>query len=136
MIRCLLATLALVIGSLTAPVAAQRYELADGTVLDAEAVVLRGGVLVHVVEVDGGVGAVERTHRLSDVVRLDWPKPKELAEARRCLSNGNAAGALAALAVVRRQFAPFSRVPGSWWTATSRLQLQALNPEVVPEDIA
>jgi tetratricopeptide (TPR) repeat protein len=73
---------------------------------------------------------------MAEVVRLEWPEPSELVEARRCLSDGDAAGALAALVVVRRQFAPFARVPGSWWTAASRLQLQALDREASPEDVA
>lgn len=115
---------------------AARYELADGTLLEAGVVTLRSGMLIHSVEVDDGAGLVERTHRLEDVVRLHWPEPEALGEARRCLEQGDRHGGLSVLKPLLEQFRPFARLPGSWWVAAARLRLQALDPEAEPAELA
>ncbi len=115
---------------------AQRYELADGALLDAGSVTLRAGLLVHAVEVDEGAGVVERTHRLAEVVRLHWPEPQALGEARSRLEQGDREGCLATLEPLLAHFAPFARVPGSWWVAGARLRLRALDPETEPGELA
>ncbi len=110
----------------TGGMSAQRYQLRDGTVLVATEVSLRGGVLVHAVGLPGGKGTVERSYPLARVVRVDWPEPAELGEARRLLRTGDAAGALATIEPVLKQFTPLAKVPGSWWTAAKRVSLQGL----------
>lgn len=114
----------------------QRYELADGALLDADSVTLRGGMLVHAREVDDGVGSVERTHPLAEVVRLHWPEPEDLRAARQRLADGDRHGCLALVEPVMRQFAPFARVPGSWWLACARLRLRALDPASEPDELS
>lgn len=117
------------------PAGGQRYELADGTLLEAETVALRGASLVHAVEVDEGTGTLERTYPLSAVARLHWPEPEALVEARRLLVDGERGACLTVLDSVRRQFAPFAKVDGSWWIAATRLRLRALDPAVAPAEV-
>ena len=105
---------------------AQRFQLSDGTVLVAAEVSVRGGVLVHAVGLPGGQGTVERSYPLAQVARIDWPEPAELGEARRMLRTGDAAGALATIEPVLKQFTPLAKVPGSWWMAAKRVSLHGL----------
>ncbi len=104
---------------------AQRYQLRDGTILQAADVTLGSGALVQQVALPGG-GSFERRFQLADVIRLDFPEPEALDEARRLVIAGKGAEALALVEPVVRQFAPFPRLPGSHWPRAAQLRLEAL----------
>jgi len=104
---------------------AQRYHLRDGTVLEADEVTMRGGALVQTLDAVGA-SAAERSYPLGQVVRLEWPEPAEIGEARQRLASADPAGAVEVVEPVRRQFVPFAKVPGSWWTEAALLRLRGL----------
>jgi len=108
-------------------VQAQRYRLRDGRVLEQSAVVVRDGRMV-VSLGDGQAGAkgAEMTLPVSLVVELQWPEPEELRRGRAALTAGQAGEALLDADAVASRFAPFSRVPGSWWADAVGLQIRAL----------
>ncbi len=107
------------------PVGAQTYILQNGTTLSDADVKLQGNSLVQEVSIGGG-GTAERRFPLSTVARLDFPEPTELAEAATHIAAGKGADALALVEPIYRQFAPFSRTPGSWWSEAALLRLRAL----------
>lgn len=104
---------------------AQRYQLRDGTILQAADVTLSQGVLVQQVKIASG-GSFERRFPLSDIVRLDFPEPEALAAAEQLVTAGDGSAALTAIEPVYRQFAPFPKAPGSPWPRAAELRLQAL----------
>jgi tetratricopeptide (TPR) repeat protein len=104
---------------------AGRYILKDGIILQATDVTLGTNGLVQEVKLDGG-GSFERRYPISDLVGIDFPEPESLDEAEKLIASNKGAEALALLDPVNRQFAPFSKVPGSHWPRAARLRLQAL----------
>lgn len=105
-----------------APLSAQRYLLRDGRVLNQADVTLRGANLVRSLGADGG----EISYPISQVVRLDWPEPVEIAEARELVNANKGAEAETKITPVYNQFAPFSRIPGSWWSDAALIRARAL----------
>lgn len=103
------------------PLCAQRYILRDGKVLNASDVSLKGLSLVQVIA-DGA----EMSFPLVNVVRLDWPEPEEIGQARQLLAAGNASEAEEKINPVVNQFAPFSKLPGSWWSDAAVIRARAL----------
>ncbi len=112
------ALLALAVAS---PLCAQRYILKDGKTLNQADVVLKGGNLVRAV----GDGA-EVSYPLTQVVRLDWPEPEEIDQARQLVVAGKGAEAEEKITPLYRQFAPFSKLPGSWWSDAALIRARAL----------
>ena len=104
------------------PLCAQRYLLKDGKVLKQDEVVLKGNVLVKSLGGDAG----EMQFPVSQVVRLDWPEPTEIAEARSLLAAGKAEEAEAKITPIYAQFTPFAKVPGGWWNDAALLRARAL----------
>lgn len=115
-----LATLAL-----AGPLSAQRYLFTNGSAVNAADVSLKGDALVQTRKLAGG-GSMEQRFPLATVARLDWPEPAELAETTALITAGKGKDALAKITPVFRQFDPFSKTPGSWWTDAATLRLQAL----------
>lgn len=113
------------LASLVSVCRGQQYRLRDGRVLPANAVVVRGNQLVRLLEVKGG-GTAEVGYPLSEIVSLDWPEPEELVRAREGLRNGAVEQALSDATAVAARFAPFVKLPGSWWPEAERLRLKAL----------
>lgn len=111
--------------ALPADASAQRYLLKDGTVLQATDVTLGSGGLVQQVKLNDG-GSFERRFPISDLAGIDFPEPQALDEAEELVASGKGREALVLLDPVHRQFAPFSKVPGSHWPRAARLRLQAL----------
>ena len=112
------ALLALVLAS---PLCAQRYILKDGRTLNHSEVVLKGTNLVRSVA-DGA----EVSYPLSQIVRLEWPEPEEIDQARQLVAAGKGAEAEGKITPVYRQFAPFSKLPGSWWSDAALIRARAL----------
>jgi tetratricopeptide (TPR) repeat protein len=104
------------------PVCAQRYILKDGRALPAGEVTLKDGNLVRPLAGGGG----EVSFPLSQVVRLDWPEPEEIEQGRTLLAAGKSAEAEEKVTPVYRQFAPFSKLPGSWWGDAALIRARAL----------
>jgi tetratricopeptide (TPR) repeat protein len=104
---------------------AQRYQLKDGSVLQAADLTLGPGYLVQQVKLPTG-GSFERRYPFADIARLDFPEPESLDEAEKLLTAGQSAPALALIDPVVRQFAPYAKIPGSHWPRAARLRLQAL----------
>ncbi len=115
-ILCALLALAAV-----SPLCAQRYLLKDGRVLNHADVTLSGTNLVRSV----GDGA-EIAYPVSQVIRLDWPEPEEIAQARELVLTGKGAEAEEKITPIYRQFAPFSKLPGSWWSEAALIRARAL----------
>lgn len=103
---------------------AQRYILKDGSALPAADVTLSPGFLVQ--QVNTASGSFERRYPLADIVRLDFPEPEAIEEAEKLIAAGKGADALPLVEPVYRQFAPFSRLPGSHWSRAAELRLRAL----------
>lgn len=112
--------------AMAATAAGQEYVLRDGTVLTADLAERRDGALVVHLTGPAEEGAAERWYPLTDVVRLNWPEPPELAAARRALENAEPGAVPSRLAPVVAQFAPFAHVPGSWWGEAAWLRARAL----------
>ncbi len=104
------------------PLCAQRYILKDGKALNQTDVEVKDGKLVRVV-VGGGA---EVSYPLSQVVRLDWPEPAELAAAADLLAAGKASEAEQKVTPVYNQFSLFAKLPGSWWSDAAVIRARAL----------
>jgi tetratricopeptide (TPR) repeat protein len=104
------------------PLSAQRYLLKDGRALNQSEITLRGNNLVRALAGGGG----EISYPISDVVRLDWPEPAELEEARVLAAAGKHAESEEKVTGVYRQFAPFAKLPGSWWSEAALIRARAL----------
>lgn len=104
------------------PLSAQRYLLKDGRALTQSEITLKGNNLVRALSGGGG----EVSYPISDVVRLDWPEPGELEESRLLAAGGKHAESEEKITGVYRQFAPFSKLPGSWWSEAALIRARAL----------
>jgi tetratricopeptide (TPR) repeat protein len=104
------------------PLCAQRYLLKDGRILNDSEVKLKGANLVR--ELAGG--GAEISYPVSQVVRIDWPEPTEVAEARELVLAGKGVEAEEKITPIYNQFAPFSRVQGSWWDEAALIRARAL----------
>ncbi len=103
------------------PLCAQRYILRDNRVLNHADVTLKGANLVRVI----GDGA-EISYPISQVARLDWPEPEDIEQARQLFAAGKATEAEEKITPIYRQFAPFSKLPGSWWSDAALIRARAL----------
>ncbi len=104
------------------PLCAQRYILRDGKVVNQADVTLKGSNLVQ--QIAGG--SAEISYPISQVVRLEWPEPKEINQARELLAAGKGAEAEEKITPIYRQFAPFPKLPGSWWSEAALVRARAL----------
>lgn len=114
------------LGAMTFSLAGQTVHFHDGVDLPLEQLILRGNALIERTDVQGDNGVVERVRRLTDIVRIAWPEPPSLAEARLALEKGEGARAVSLLAPLKKEHAPFARVPGGWWTEIMRVYLRGL----------
>ncbi|MET0263513.1 MAG: tetratricopeptide repeat protein [Rariglobus sp.] len=103
------------------PLCAQRYILKDGRALNASDVALSGSNLVRSM----AGGGAEISYPLAQVARLDWPEPAEIEEARLLVAAGKGAEGEAKIVPIYNQFAPFSKVPGSWWSSAALIRARA-----------
>ncbi|WP_052362352.1 tetratricopeptide repeat protein [Geminisphaera colitermitum] len=101
---------------------AQTYILDNGAAVPAAAVKVSGADLVQAL----ADGAAERRFPIANIARLDFPEPPELAETAALITSGQSAQALYKIEPVYRQFAPFSKLPGSYWSEAAILRLRAL----------
>jgi tetratricopeptide (TPR) repeat protein len=104
------------------PLCAQRYLLTDGRILNSADVTLKDGSLVRPLAGGGG----EITYQISQVARLDWPEPVELAQSRELVAAGKGAEAEKLITPIYQQFAPFPKLPGSWWSDAALIRARAL----------
>lgn len=104
---------------------AQRYFLRGGAVLQADEVTVGPDHLAREVVFPDGSSYVKR-YPFADVVRVDFPEPAGIGEARILLDNGRAEEALALLDPLHRQFSPFPKTLGSPWPRVAKLRLRAL----------
>ena len=104
------------------PLCAQRYLLKDGRILSDADVKLKGANLVR--ELAGG--GAEISYPISQVVQIDWPEPAEVGAARELLLSGKSVEAEEEIMPVYNQFAPFAKVPGSWWGDAALIRARAL----------
>lgn len=112
---------ALVALAAVSPVCAQRYILKDNRVLNQADVTLKDGNLVRSI----GSGA-EVSYPLAQIARLDWPEPEEIEQSRQLVAAGKGAEAEEKITPIYRQFAPFSKLPGSWWSEAALIRARAL----------
>lgn len=104
------------------PLCAQRYILKDGRALNQADVTLKDGNLVRALAGGGG----EVSYPVSQVVRLDWPEPEEIDQSRQLAAAGKDAEAEEKITPVYRQFAPFAKLPGSWWSDAALIRARVL----------
>ena len=109
-----------------APVSAQRFILKDGKALNQADVVLKDGKLVRALAGAGEGGGGEVTYALSQVARLDWPEPAEIEQARELVAAGKGVEGEQKITPIYRQFAPYSKLPGSWWAEAALIRARAL----------
>ncbi|CAM2922276.1 tetratricopeptide repeat protein [Rariglobus hedericola] len=103
------------------PLCAQRFILKDGKALNQADVVLKDGKLVRAV-----AAGAEVSYPLSQVARLDWPEPEEVEQARQLVAAGKGVEAEEKITPIYRQFAPYSKLPGSWWGEAALIRARAL----------
>lgn len=103
------------------PLCAQRYLLKDGKVLSDSEVTLKGANLVKAL----AGGGAEISYPISQVVQIDWPEPEALVQARDLVAAGKGAEAEEKVTPVYNQFAPFSKVQGSWWGEAALVRARA-----------
>lgn len=113
---------ALIALAAVSPLCAQRYILKDGRVVNHADVTIKDGNLVRPLAGGGG----EVSYPISQVVRLDWPEPEELEQARGLIVAGKGAEAEEKITPLYRQFAPFSKLPGSWWGDAALVRARAI----------
>jgi len=104
------------------PLSAQRYLLKDGRALNQSEVTIKGNTLVRALSGGGG----EVSYPIADVVRLDWPEPEEVEQARQLAAAGKHVESEEKITGIYRQFAPFSKLPGSWWGEAALIRARAL----------
>jgi len=104
------------------PLCAQSYILKDGRVINHADITLKDGNLVRPLAGGGG----EVSYPISQVTRLEWPEPEELAQANELAAAGKGAEAEEKITPIYRQFAPFSKLPGSWWSQAALIRARAL----------
>lgn len=103
------------------PLCAQRYLLKDGRVLADSEVTLKGANLVKAL----AGGGAEVSYPISQVTQIDWPEPEALTQARDLVAAGKGAEAEEKITPVYNQFAPFPKVPGSWWGEAALIRARA-----------
>jgi TolA-binding protein len=104
------------------PLCAQRYIMKDGRAVNHADITLKDGNLVRPLAGGGG----EVSFPIAQVVRLEWPEPEEIEQARQLVAAGNGAEADKKITPIYRQFAPFSKLPGSWWGEAALIRARAL----------
>ena len=107
------------------PAVGQTLTFADGRTASLATVRIVGETVRLPLELAGGASG-EISLPVSSIVRLEWPEPSELGEAKALLSAGRHADALGLLDKTLPAHAPFKDVAGSWWAPLEALRLRAL----------
>lgn len=117
--------LPLLFAAALAPLATgQTLTFADGRTASLATAKIVGDTVRLPLELGGGASG-EISLPVSTIVRLDWPEPAELAEAKALLAAGRDADALRLLDKTLPVHAPFKDVAGSWWANLTALRLRA-----------
>ncbi len=117
--------LPLLLASALAPFATgQTLTFSDGRTVSLAAAKVVGDKVQVPLELGGGASG-EISLPISTVVKLDWPEPPELAEAKALLAAGRDADALALLDKALLPHVPFKQLAGSWWAPLTALRLRA-----------
>jgi hypothetical protein len=102
----------------------QTLTFADGRTASLATAKIVGDTVRLPLELGGGASG-EINLPVSTIVRLDWPEPPELAEAKTLLAAGRDADALGLLDKILPVHAPFKDISGSWWAKLTALRLRA-----------
>ena len=110
----------------------QTIVLKDGRTITARGLRRQGNVIMASVERANGedvVGAKavnEIGYSISQIAKINFPKPAQLTTAPYLILQGKPAEALAQIEPVMRYYDGFLDAPGSWWAETALLKVQAL----------
>lgn len=115
--------LALIAG-LAAPVYAQKIVLKSGKTVDGQNLKRSGATVNVTVQVGASKGNIG--YAISDIERIEFPEPPEIAVANDLLLSGKAAQALSRIGPVITAQTPFRDIPGNWWDRAAGIKLSAL----------
>lgn len=124
---CLLITFALVASAS----AQMNLHLKDGRILSPKQMRREKDAIVATIEIpakeQGGKPTMgDFGFALTDIFRLEFPKPAALDTAPNLIADGKAEEALSKLEPVIKYYAGFRDAPGSWWPELVPLQVEAL----------
>ncbi len=109
----------------TPPAAGQTLTFANGRTASLATARVVGDTVRLPLELAGDASG-EISLPISTIVRLEWPEPPELGEAKALLAAGHHVDALGLLDKTLPAHAPFKDIAGSWWASLMALRLRAL----------
>ena len=116
----------------TALASGQNIILKDGRKIAAKGLRRQGNVIMATVDQPGSENVVgakavgEVGYSISQITKIEFPKPAQLTTAPYLILQGKPAEALAQIEPVMRYYDNFLDAPGSWWAETALLKVQAL----------
>jgi TolA-binding protein len=104
---------------------AQTIDLKTGQKVETTGVRRDGDMIMGRVQVGSGSGEVG--YHIPQIAKVEFPKPRGLAEASNLLSQGQPDKALAEINQVVAFYEPFKDVPGAWWSQAALIKVSALS---------
>jgi TolA-binding protein len=104
---------------------AQTIELKTGQKVQTLGVRREADMIMGKVQVGSGSGEVG--YHIPQIARVDFPKPRGLAEASNLLAQGHPDKALVEIEQVVTFYEPFKDVPGAWWSRAALIKMSALS---------
>jgi len=106
------------------PAGAQTITFKNGKKTPGAGLKRSGDTILSAISVAGGSGTVG--YPISNIARIDFPKPAALEKATKLLSEGKAKAALTEVESVISAQSPFRSIPGNWWARAAAVKLIAL----------
>ncbi len=121
----------LILLSLAGSAFAQNIHLKDGRIIIAKALRREKEQIIATIEIPPAKPGEKPTtgefgFPLTDIFKLDFERPEVLESVPNLIAEGKAQLALEKLDPVVKYYSSFREAPGSWWTDTIPLQIQAL----------
>jgi tetratricopeptide (TPR) repeat protein len=104
---------------------AQTIDLKTGQKVETTGVRREGDMIMGKVQVGSGSGEVG--YHIPQIAKVEFPKPRGLADASNLLSQGQPDKALAEIDQVVTYYDPFKDVPGAWWSQAALIKVSALS---------
>jgi TolA-binding protein len=104
---------------------AQTIDLKTGQKVETTGVRREGDMIMGKVQVGSGSGEVG--YHIPQIAKVEFPKPRGLAEASNLLSQGQPEKALSEIDQVVSYYEPFKDVPGAWWSQAALIKVSALS---------
>jgi len=125
-------TLSVLVLAIAAAASGQNIILKDGRKIAAKGLRRQGNVIMATVDRPGSEEVVgtkamgEVGYSISQIAKIEFPKPAQLTTAPYLILEGKPGEALAQIEPVIRYYDNFLDAPGSWWAETALLKVEAL----------